>query len=560
MNQDPNNDIEKNLTEEPEQTGAPESAPEQTAAAETEAAEAKAAAEAPAAGKEEAGEPEDPENKPKEHRARAFFASNKFRRGSVSTAFTVGFLVVIVLINVIVGILGERYPSMNIDLTKNSSNTLSAQADKIVDSVKTPVTLYILATEARTKGDEILSDYGIKFSQVGALAAKMAERNSNIKVEYIDLVKNPTFATQYKSDNVAEGDVIVKSDKRYRVVTYTELFNVQYASDGTTTETYSLVDSALASGVNSVIADTLPVVSFDTGHKEQMDGATYKSLLSGNSFETKDFNLLTDAIPDKTQMIVLGCPTTDYTDSEIKKLDDFLGSKTLAGDRSLMLTFHPSQAAMPKLATFLQEWGIQVPQSVIVESDQSKYYTNDASYILSNIQSGLSLGNSSDYNLFTTPQSTPVKILYTEKGSKKTYSLAKSNETCYTVDNSTKSTTNLPKAAYDTAVLTQDTVASGDKSYKANVIALGSTTMFNAEILGASTFSNGQYMVDLSKYATGTSNTDTQVTSTSVQTNVADITLSTGVSTLLGLGVFTILIPLLIAMAGIMVYHKRRHL
>lgn len=90
-------------------------------------------------------------------------------------------------------------------------------------------------------------------------------------------MKNPTFAADYKSDNLIEGDVIVKSDKRDRVVAYTELFNVQYGSDGTTTNTYSLVDSALASGVNSVIADSLPVAAFDTGHSEQLDATTYKN-------------------------------------------------------------------------------------------------------------------------------------------------------------------------------------------------------------------------------------------------------------------------------------------
>lgn len=565
MNQDSNNNnLEKNLPEEPQEK-AEETASRQ-AGAENAPADAKAKTAEPekekkaeSAGPEEKPEEEKPEEE-KRHRAKDFFSSSKFRRGSVSTAFTAGFLVVIVLINVLVGILVDRYPSLNIDMTKNSSNTLSDQADKIVDSVKMPVTIYIIATESQTKNDEILSDYGIKYSQVGILAAKIAERNSNIKVQYIDLNKNPTFASTYKSDNVTEGDVIVKSEKRYRVLAYTDLFSVQYSSDGTSTETYSQVDSALASGLNTVIAETLPVVAFDTGHSEQMDSTSYKSLLTGNSFETEDFSLLTDKIPDKTQMIVLGCPKTDYTDSEIKKLDEFLSSKSLTGDRTLLITFHPNQATMPKLATFLQEWGIQTEQSVVYESDQSKYFTTDPTYILSNVQSDLSLGGASSYSLFTTPQSVPIKLLFSSKGSKTTYSLAKSNETCYSVDSNVTSLDGLTKAAYNTAVLSQDTVTVGEKSYKSNVVVLGSTIMFNSEILGASTFSNAQYVIDLSKYATGTSNSDTKITTTSEQTNASDITLSTGVSTLLGLGVFTILIPLLIAFAGILVYHKRRHL
>lgn len=501
------------------------------------------------------------ENKPEQHKFKDLTASTKFRRGSISTAFTVGFIVVVILINVIVSILGQRFPSINLDFTKNSSNTLSEQAITVVDSVKAPITLYILATEAQTKGDQVLTEYGIQYSQVGILASKMAERNSNIKIEYIDLVKNPTFANQYKSDNLVEGDVIVKSDKRYRVINYNELFDVQYSSDGSSQNTYSLVDSALASGVNSAIAENLPIVAFDSGHSEQLDATTYKSLLSNNNFETKDFNLLSDAIPDKTQMIVLGCPTTDYTDEEIKKLDDFLSSTALAGDRSLMVTFHPSQKEMPKLSTFLKEWGIEVPQALVAETDSTKYYS-DASNILSNVQTSLDLGTKTDYTTtpFITPQTNPINLLFTSKETKVTYSLAKSNDTSYLVDSNSKTTDTPAKQAYNTAVLSQDTVKSGDKSYKANVIALGSTLMFSPEILSANTFGDGKYVVDLSKYATGTSNTATAITSNSIQTNVSDITLSTQASTLIGFGIFTVLIPLLIAIAGIMVFYKRRHL
>ena len=309
-----------------------------------------------------------------------------------------------------------------------------------------------------------------------------------------------------------------------------------------------------------MIADTVAIAAFDTGHSEQLETTTYQKLLANNSFETKEFNLLTDAIPDNTRLVVLGCPTTDYTDAELKKLDTFLSSSAIEGDRSLLITFHPSQQAMPKLSAFLKEWGIEVPQAVVVESDQSKYYTDDPSYILSTVQTGLSLGGQSDYGYFTTPQSNPINLLFETRGTKTTYSLAKSNDSCYLVDNNTKADDTPQKAAYNTAVLSQDKVQSGTKEYKANVIALGSTAMFAGEILGASTFGNAKYVVDLSRYATGTTNSATAITETSVQTNVSDITLSAEMSVLLGIGVFTLLIPLLIVVAGVCVYRKRRRL
>lgn len=516
----------------------------------------------PAEEKDTAPVQQEPEKKQKKKgRMKEYFGSQRFKHGGMSTAFTAGFIVVIILINIIVGVLGDKYPSMNLDLTKDRTNTLSQQAVQVVDKVKIPTKIYILATEAQTKGDQLFASYGIKYSQVGELAAKMSEKNSNIQVQYIDLDKNPTFVNDYKNDKLVSGDVVIKSDKRYRVLAYTDLFDIQTSQDGTSQNTYSMVDSALASGLNAVISDTVSIAAFDTGHSEQLDATTYKKLLSDNSFETKDFNLLTDAIPEKAQLVVLGCPTTDFTADEIKKLDAFLSNTKLAADRSLMLTFHPNQAQMPNLAAFLKEWGMEVPQAVVVESDQSKYYSNNPSYILSNVQTTLSLtGKTVDYGEFITPQSNPINLLFASKGDKTTYSLVKSNDTSYVVDSSTKEDSNPKKTAQNTAALSQDIVKSGDKEYKANVIALGSTMMFSPEILSVNTFGNGKYIVDLSKYAAGISNESTAITSTPVQTNVSDIKLSTQMANLLGLGVFTLMIPLLVAIAGIWVYQKRRHL
>ena len=585
MNQEKDPRIEPSV---PEREAPEENAPAQAAGTPESPAEAEnapAAQGAPEAGTQEPAAEEkapeedaSPEEEPEEKKGGAkkkgngekkdrpsYFQSSRFRHGSVATAFSVGFIAVVVLLNVLVGILGDRFPSINLDLTKAGSNTLSEESLKVVDGVKIPTNVYVLATQQQVAGDQLYSDQGIKYSQVGSLLAKVAERNPQIKVEYLDLDKNPTFAAEYKSDSLTVGDVVVKTDKRYRVLTYTDLFNIQYSSDYTSQQVYSNVEGSLDSALTAVVSDKLPVVAFDNGHSEQQDMSAYEKVLQSNSFETKDFNLLTDAIPENTQMIVLGCPTRDYTDDEIKKLSDFLSSQSLAADRSLMVTFSPSQADLPKLSGFLQEWGIQVPEAVVAESDQSKYLGDNPANILSNIQSDLTLRQTSggaayDYGYFVTPQARPINLTFDTKGTRQTYSLAKSSDTCFVVDSSTKSTDNLPKAASNTAALSQDTIASGDKSYKANVIAVGSSLLFSDGIVNSGTFGNGTYTVDLAKYATGTADSSLNVNITAKPLNASDITMTSEVSTFFGLGVFVFLLPLLVAVFGITVFYKRRHL
>lgn len=498
--------------------------------------------------------------KEKKHGFKKYIHSTKFKHGSLSTAFSVGFIVVVVLINIIVGILSDKFPSMNLDMTKNGSNSLSAESIKVVDNVKIPVTIYILAAEK-----DIASD--TEYSQVNSLSAKIAERNSNIKVEYVDLDKNPTFAAEYKDESLVKGDVLVKSAKRYRLLTSSDLFTQQYSSDYSTTETYSNVDGKLASALNTVISEKLPVAAFDTGHKEGLDATAYKSLLTNNSFKSEDFSLLTDSIPKNTQLLVLGCPTTDFTDSEIDKLDKFLSDKTLAADRSILVTSSAGQSEMPKLAAFLKEWGISVTAgSAIMESDNSKYWDNQTNYsafnLFSDVQSTLSLGNNvSDYGkYFTTPLASSVNILFDTKGTKTTYSLVKSSDSCYLITSETKSTEGLKKASYNVAALSQDSVKVSDKTYKSNIVVTGSTQMFADGVINGSNFGNSKYIAALSKYATGTANSANEISVAAKSASTKDISLSAAMCNFVGVWIFMILIPLIVVILGIVVYVKRRRL
>ena len=62
--------------------------------------------------------------------------SPKFKHGAVATGLTAGFIVIVILINVVVSILGERFPSINVDMTKSGANTLSEDALEVIDGGK----------------------------------------------------------------------------------------------------------------------------------------------------------------------------------------------------------------------------------------------------------------------------------------------------------------------------------------------------------------------------------------------------------------------------------------
>lgn len=516
-------------------------------------------------GDELAVEEDEDERPQKKHGLKAVFTSQKARRRGMSTVFTAGFLVAVILLNVIVSMLGERFPSINLDLSAQKTNTLTEDAEKAVDAVKTPTIITILAPEADVRDNVLYSGYGFNYNEVAILSDKIHERNPKITVEYKDLDKNPTYASELQESNLSAGCVVVSTEKRHRVLQISDLFSQQTDYDTGGTSIYSMVGSALASAVSQVNSDKLPLIAFATGHDEIYETTALQSLLKNASFETTTFNLLTDKIPENAQMVMLASPSSDYTADELKKLDAFLQNSSLAADRSLLITFYPSQQALPNLTAFLKEWGMEVPRSMILENDPSHIVQSDPSTILTetNVDSTITLSKENTaYSNVIMPQASPINLLFTSRDGITTHTLAQSYDTAYLVDaNTTEETAkNAKQQAYTTVALAQKSMEVGGTSYRQNVIVAGSSPMFADGVINTTAYGNGTYVADLARYATGETDSATGVLVTPVQTNQVDINMTQAASTILGFGVFTVLIPLCVLAAGFVVFLKRRHL
>ena len=108
--------------------------------------------------------------------------------------------------------------------------------------------------------------------------------------------------------------------------------------------------------------------------------------------------------------------------------------------------------------------------------------------------------------------------------------------------------------------MARKSLASDGLGASANVVVLGSTYMISPAYTSTNTFSNGDYFADLLRYMTDTTDSNNTVYSPSVQVGTADMTATIAVINVLGLGVFTIAIPVVVLLVGLVIYFKRRHL
>ena len=324
-----------------------------------------------------ADETEEKETKKrKEKRSRA--SSRKFRFGAMSTALTVVVIVAVVLINVVVGILADRYP-LNLDLTKDGDYTLSQEAVDVIKSVDKEVEIVVFAPES------LFENYGSQYAGLNtitrqyheALVQAQALSGGKIKVTYQDPT-DPTIESKYGEYDLEYADTLLLCGNASKSFAFADMYtaDVQDYYSGSYTFT-SKVEQTLASSLNAVAGNQSLVMTMFTGHGEDtttQQGIT--DLFELNGYTVKSMNLASEEeIDENTSIAVIPAPSKDYSEEEIKRLREWMDNNGKMG-RNLMVVVNYS-ADCPNLYEFLEEnYGVTVTNNLVAETDSSKQLRN----------------------------------------------------------------------------------------------------------------------------------------------------------------------------------------
>ena len=88
----------------------------------------------------------------------------------------------------------------------------TSETKNVASSLTEDVTLYLLAED------------GSEDATLNELLTRYADLSSHIKYEKKDPVLNPSFASSYTDEDLASNSVIVVSDKRSKVIPYSDLY------------------------------------------------------------------------------------------------------------------------------------------------------------------------------------------------------------------------------------------------------------------------------------------------------------------------------------------------
>ena len=133
-------------------------------------------------------------NKPKKKKGsfKAFLKSRKARHGSLAIVIVAVVVAIVIVLNVICGLLVDRFPDLKLDFTANKSFALQDDTIDYVSHLNKDVTLNILMPEKEVENQ------GTYFIQAKNLLDKIkSNSNGKIDLKYVDLTSNPTFTSNY---------------------------------------------------------------------------------------------------------------------------------------------------------------------------------------------------------------------------------------------------------------------------------------------------------------------------------------------------------------------------
>ena len=324
---------------------------------------------------------------------------NTPRRGVrrlMGSALTVAVVAVVLVINVLFSFVADRFmwqvdetvtrytTAEGVSMYTATEEFLAVVRDYAIPMVEEmnaeraargedPITINI---KFCTERDQVYAADKLRMIQYTALALQK-EFPDAVKVEYLNIEKNPSQVQKYKatsSTNIYSHQIIFEFGTEFRVCSYDYFFlrndessNEHWAYNG---------EQKIASLLLALTRAESPIAAFITNHGEQNENClSLRALVEGAGFDVVDIDLSKDEIPADCRLLICYDPQTDFVglgnpaytegdESEIDKLDQFLDKAY-----SFMLFVDKDTPELPVLEEYLEEWGVTVARAENAEGD-----------------------------------------------------------------------------------------------------------------------------------------------------------------------------------------------
>lgn len=524
------------------------------------------------------------------------FNKKKLKYGTVATVITVVFIAVVVVINLIAGVLTER-KDLKLDLTKEKYYEVSQDTIDYVQGLKTDVEIAVMAKESD------FATSGTYMKMVIETLEKYQQYSDHVKIDFYDVASNPDVVTKFSANyngEISEGDIVVASGERVKVMSVNDLFNIQsdYYTGSSSVTSYK-GEQELTSAIMSVTDANPQRVAFISQYNGSAiyhsDNAysisALYSLMEKNGYEVAEVDIMTDALsPDDYDMVVLPAPVNDLSEDSIKKLDDFLYNNGNL-DKDMIYIADVLQYSTPNIDDFLEVWGIEIGGSIVYDSssDKSQYVTTMKGQLSAPVatiaEDTYSEGLSNTKLPIIVPLARPVNLLFDANVDRTTTALLTTSDTSFlyplemqtaeeakakaeaaengeeAAEEETEETTEFdPDSAEKSAqtvmaVATKTNMDSENTAHVNNVMVIGGATILDQVLTYSNTYNNAEYVINAVNKMCGKEN-GIIIAEKNLSVQSIDIT-SSQIKAISRTVIFVI--PLIVVAAGVVVFLRRRN-
>jgi hypothetical protein len=495
----------------------------------------------------------------------------KLKHGGYSAALIAVFLVGAVLINVVFGMLLDRF-NFRFDLTERGLFSIEQSTFDYLSELDDTINFYFCTTEENfTARMDTL--------QVYEIAQRFTEANRNFTITFVNRLADPAFAEGF-GGALNDYDIVIESERtgRFEVVGPMDYFIPEFYFQGERVPEHEarqadflghgdLIERSLGTQTEQVflsaimrVSDTTPV---RVGFVSSFGEFAYRgmmSLLNTNGYLVEEIDLLMAAeIDPEIDFLVICSPEFDYTADARSKVEVWLDNGGMYGKT---LLYFPAFDVLetPVLDAFFAEWGVRIEKGLISQTNTNfafPLYEFGLMQLVNMLEGDFSEGIDEDALVAWIIR--PVTLLYESLGSTHTSALVESFQgSVY----SPFSTDDLDddwrpvNEILNIATLSRKTRIENNERLSSHVLIFGSPTIFDADILESPLFDNSKLLLNIFGDISGRSEVSLHIMPKSFRATGFQIT--TAQSNAITV-IFVIVLPVIIIAAGLVVYFRRRY-
>jgi ABC-type uncharacterized transport system involved in gliding motility auxiliary subunit len=266
-------------------------------------------------------------------------AARQARYGATATLYTIVVIAILVLANW----LGNRY-NKSFDTTSNKRFTLSQETQKMVKNLKGDATITYI-------------DKASNFEQARGMLDRYKNLSPKIHLQYIDYQKQPTVARAFGIRYA--GTAFVETAQRRE-------------------EAKALTEEGITGAFLKDIKGVRKVCFVTGSHEHGLDDSDsnglsqLKTLVQRDNYQAQSITLIDKtAVPEECNVLVVAGPQADYTPNEVTAIKNYVEG----GGRAMFLLDPPLDfgkehvAENNGLADLLQSWGVTLDKDLVLEEN-----------------------------------------------------------------------------------------------------------------------------------------------------------------------------------------------